>query len=546
MIGPSPSDGTRRPVLLLVACAVVSAVAAGLRAFAVAEPLGIDQGLWASGARAIARGDTLYLDFWDHKPPGIFLTYLAAFSILGWEPASIAWLDLTATLLTAAALFSVGRLLAGVSVGALATALYMALTMPAAMYGYGGFLERSINETFITLGAATGSWFATRALLGIRPVSSLAGLGLFCGAILVFKPNAGVYLVALTGWLAAARRWSRVVSHESTRFRWTDASIIGAAALVVPLLIALWLARHGLLYEGWVATIDYNLGYVALVPEGSSHAIAYLKALWFRLKTEPLWAAGAFGGVFALGVARQTRRLEPLPLLTMIWGGATAVAIYTNGAALFNSYFVPALAPLALLAAWFLVTTFRGPTRLYRVVGVAGIALVVGSVVQRDYIERVVASAALDLSMLRGRVDRAAYLDGFGGYANGRGYSARANDELAWYLRVNSKADDRVFVFGISGAETYFAADRLPGHRFVRVNYFILSSYQDPRYRVEAVVEDLRRDRPTFLIFERLHTRTDLGRMSDSLPERSDIAQLLQAYRLETRIEDYTIYRLAD
>ena len=56
-------------------------------------------------ALAKANQDRLYRDAWDQKPPAIFLSYLAAFTIFGWTPAAIAWLDLIASAATAWLMF---------------------------------------------------------------------------------------------------------------------------------------------------------------------------------------------------------------------------------------------------------------------------------------------------------------------------------------------------------------------------------------------------------------------------------------------------------
>ena len=116
------------------AAALLVAAAFLLRLPAISEPLGIDQGLWASGARALSRGQVLYQDFWDHKPPGIFLTYLAVFNVFGWRASSVAWTDLLAALAVTALLFAVVRRESNTVTGALAAVLYATLTMPAWLY----------------------------------------------------------------------------------------------------------------------------------------------------------------------------------------------------------------------------------------------------------------------------------------------------------------------------------------------------------------------------------------------------------------------------
>ena len=99
-------SGRTTLVTLLVLMTVAAFV---VRVPSIAEPLGTDQGLWASAARALSRGQLLYRDVWDQKPPGIFLLYLSAFDVLGWTPAAVNWLDIVASLLTAIVLFATLR-----------------------------------------------------------------------------------------------------------------------------------------------------------------------------------------------------------------------------------------------------------------------------------------------------------------------------------------------------------------------------------------------------------------------------------------------------
>src|SRR5262245_47486569 len=97
-----------RPLLTM---ALLTAAIAGLaiRLFSVVEPLGIDQSLWASAVRGMSRHQLLYRDVWEQRPPGIYLTYLAGFRILGWTPAAVAWLDILASTATALLIFLLVR-----------------------------------------------------------------------------------------------------------------------------------------------------------------------------------------------------------------------------------------------------------------------------------------------------------------------------------------------------------------------------------------------------------------------------------------------------
>lgn len=171
-------------------------------------------------------------------------------------------------------------------------------------------------------------------------------------------------------------------------------------------------------------------------------------------------------------------------------------------------------------------------------------ALMLTLLVQRNYIARVYEFADADLDVMRGTLNRSTFLDLFGGYGNERGYSARANDELAAYVRAHTSPDDRIFLFGINGAGVYFLADRLTAHRFLRVNFFVPSEFPNPAFTLDAVVADLMVRRPLYLIFEQLHSPSEMGRMVDSLPSSEAVKPLLEQYRLDANIEDFSLYRL--
>jgi hypothetical protein len=534
----APTAPHRTVVLPLL---VVASIALLVRCVAIAEPLGIDQSLWASAARGMSRGQLLYLDVWEQRPPGIYLLYLAGFHVFGWRAATVAWLDVLAAAAITVVLYVLGRSLADRISGSLAAALFAALTIPAGLWSHGGFLERSVCETFIPVAVALAAWCATRFCQ--RPTGLAAfGVGLFSGAAIILKPNAGLYLPALLLWMF-------LYSPASvSRRRMAFAHPVAAAALgtaLIPVLTILWLWAVGVLAEARIAVIDFNRYYVAQGFDVGTYAIDFSKAVWLRIKTNGLWLAGAVGTVFALVHALRARGLPPLASLAICWGGAATVVIIVNGARLYNSYFIQAHVPLALLGAWCLVEAFRGSTAT-RAFGFATVVLMIVASVNGGYVSKVATWARADFDALRPREDQTGYLERFGSYANRRGYSARANAELAAYVREHTSPDERIFLLGINGAGVYFAADRLTAHRFLRVNFFVATDFPDPRFRLEPVLADLSAEPPRYLIFERLHTASDMAREVDSLPAHPAIRDLLAAYNLETQIEDFTLYRLRD
>jgi len=526
----------------LTSALVASAVLALLvRCVSIAEPLGIDQSLWASAVRGMARGQLLYRDVWEQRPPGIYWVYLAGFRSFGWTAATVAWLDILASAVTTGLVYAITRRLSDPLCASLAAACYAVLTMPAWLYRHGGFLERSVSETFIVLCVGMAFWCAVA--FRDRPSQVLAlGAGLFAGAAVVFKPNAGLYLPAVLVWTLLYRRQSAGRT-AGTMVRPIALALAGAC--ILPAVAIVWLWRLELLGDAAVAVIDFNRFYVSQGVTAGGLALGFSKAVWLRMKTDPLWLAGGIGAIAALWDLGKSRRLPPIAAVAVLWGGTAALVILVNGIRLFNSYFIQALAPLSILAAWHLTQAARGSLIRRMIVG-ATVVLMLGLLIQRSYPARVFEFARADFGALRGGVDRPAYLERFGGYGNNRGYSARANAELSDYIRAHTAADDRIFLFGINGAGVYFHADRLTAHRFLRVNFFVTTDFPDPRFRLDAVVADLIVRRPRYVIFERLHSASEMGRAADALEEDPDVVRLLASYRLETRIEDFTLYRLVE
>jgi len=510
-----------------------------LRIPSIVQPLGIDQSLWASAVRGIERGQRLYVDVWEQRPPGIYLSYWAAFKVFGWTPAAVAWLDIICSAITTIAVYALGRTLAGRLTGAASAAIFATMTMPAWMYREGGFIPRSISETFIVMCVGLAAWCGA-AYSRSRSTAAILAFGLFAGAATIYKPNAAIYFPAILAWVV----WQLRTAEPKTS-GWRKPILVAiAGAAVVPVLVLLWLWKIDVLAEAKIAVVDFNRWYVSAGFDPVVYARSFYDFVGFRLKTapEPLWIAGVAGSFGIIWELVRRRRLAPLPALALAWGGAAVLVIVVNGMRLYYTYFVQAFAPLALVGGWWLTTWWK-ESRIQRVIVAAVLAASVIFLVQRNYVPKVWDDFRSNVGELTGRGDHTMFLDRFGDYAGGGGYSARAHEELAAYVRSHTSPDDRIFLFGINGAGIYFLADRLTAHRFLRVNFFVPDDFPDPRFTLSAVAKDLAERRPAYLIFERLHSDSEMGKLADSLPENPQLQSLLADYTLETTIEDFTLYR---
>src|SRR5688572_14044798 len=383
--GPGPASPLDKGLLILAI--VLAAVAFALRAFAAVEPLGIDQGLWASAVRGMSRGQLLYRDVWEQRPPGIYFIYLAAFEVLGWNASTIAWLDLIASMATAGVLYVITRRLIGLTAGAVAAALFAVLTMPAWLYGNGGFLERSVCETFIGLAVGTGAWGAIR-FRATAHLSAAAVVGLCMGAAITLKPNAGLYLPGLLIWMVVYRPAGLP---DGWRAWIRPLGVIAAATLVIPAATLVWLWRLDLLHDAKVAVVDFNRFYVGQGFTVFGQVLAFGDKVGYRIKFDPLWFAGSVAGLLAVFELVRRRKVSPLGGLAMCWGGASAFVIFVNGARLFNAYFIQVLPALVLMITWLFFEWTRGSKgRKSAAAIVAG--LMVAILVQYSYMPRVMSS----------------------------------------------------------------------------------------------------------------------------------------------------------
>src|SRR5262249_58686806 len=134
---------------------------------------------------------------------------------------------------------------------------------------------------------------------------------------------------------------------------------------------------------------------------------------------------------------------------------------------MFQTYFMPVLIPLCLLAAWLFDQAFVARPR-WRIAAGAGVIALGGLMIFRSgSIVRAAVFTRADADQLFGVTDRPAYLQRFQSRST-RAFSAADAERLAEYLRANTQPDERIFVFGMT-ASAYFLSDRLPASRFLFV-----------------------------------------------------------------------------
>src|SRR5437868_5255463 len=98
-----------------------------LRLHTYNEPLERDITTYGVIAHEMLNGKTLYTQMWDHKPPGIHITYAAAELIAGYGRNSIFLMNLAAALATLIAVYLAGSAAGAGQFGSLTAAALWAL-----------------------------------------------------------------------------------------------------------------------------------------------------------------------------------------------------------------------------------------------------------------------------------------------------------------------------------------------------------------------------------------------------------------------------------
>jgi 4-amino-4-deoxy-L-arabinose transferase-like glycosyltransferase len=109
------------------------------------EPLDCDEAAYAYIGHRLLRGDVMYRDLTENKPPLGYLLYALGVAVGGYNELAIRLLPLPAVLLTIAMVWWIGRQLAGPIAACLAAGLYALLSTDPYLFGNGSNMEHFMN-----------------------------------------------------------------------------------------------------------------------------------------------------------------------------------------------------------------------------------------------------------------------------------------------------------------------------------------------------------------------------------------------------------------
>jgi hypothetical protein len=422
------------------------------------EPFERDEGVYATMAQGLLRGEVPYRDLFDHKPPLVFVYYAISFLAFGegvLAPRLLASLFWSATTLL---IYRQGRMLFPETTARIAAVLFSlssGFVLLQATANTEAFMLLPLTASVLALGRGlrdgSGKWFL------------IAGV---CAAIAALtKQVALLNLLTLGGLgLLYGLYWSR------PRSKWPAlAAIFGAVGVFVAALVPF--ALTGALDDFYYATVRYNViygGQVTLFERIENEAIALLL---FTRSGAPL----VVGALLALPTLRKALGSRDALLL-----GSWLLASYagaTAGGYAFPHYYVALLPSLALIAAIGLQRAFEGGHA--RPVGV----LVVG-------VSFAMAAAFNgSIYLLDSPEDRH-----IARYPEGHAERHIQSPEVGAYIASITSPDDKIYETG-RDSQLYFYADRRPATRFF---------YDRPLHleasHIAATIAELRATPPALII----------------------------------------------
>jgi len=414
-------------------------------------PFENDSGDHAYHGRLILRGEPLYGEHHpDHHMPGVFYTYALAFALFGESAAAIKGVLLVWIAATVAMIYRLGRRLANRRVGVLAA---LAAALLFATWELSAFSART--ELFVVLPQVGVALLLAGRKPGGGDYGRFLAIGLLAGLAFLFKANyviapAGLVAVALLWDLWTDRRGRQVIARGAT-------AVLGVAVIVLP--VVLYFAAVGLL-DRFLLVFQIGEKYLTARQHpfftGPEHRVLVPLAVLARSNAVLLLAAVA--GWLFLPLTRRQRSHSENGQLALLVAWFVLAFVETNvSSSYLQHYYVMFIAPVTLLAAWFMDKLAQDVGRKWGRRGeTAVVAGLLALIVLVNFLPNVTFYREFALYAL-GQQSYDQFL--VNGLPDGAGQVALEMEDLAAYIQAHTAPEDTIY-FWSNFMELYFLADR--------------------------------------------------------------------------------------
>ncbi len=467
----------------VVAC-VLGATLAVLRAHTFQCAQGHDEAIFLYGGQAWASGQVPYRDFWDHKPPHIFLfhalpLWLFPFSRTAAVVNEIIWLALAGTVFAV-----VCRRHLSVAASAIAVAFFCLFVSHRVTVRSGGMTEEA-SLLFVAL----SYWMILRPSPQLR--RDVLWAGVFLGMAAEFRQTYGLSLL----FLAATTVW------RARALQWKSKPILGALGLVglgfafPEAFWSAWFAAKGIWRDYFEASYLFNLIYIGAAPETHTGWLDGLRTHWRVLRdTGPMLAAPVLAAALVPWLPRDKRTWCGLLLLAF----ACEFAPVSISGEYYHHYYVQTtistclLLGFAVLAVGGIVAGIFGrrPSEMSRIKAAAGLlpALAV-----------VAAAAWLTAGGVRCHIEENRKIARRNALPTG---DWALEQSLGRAIAGLTAPNERILLLGVQPNACYFAAQRYAGARYFHNAPLFKGKFQGhiSERMKQAMVADLERHRPVLIL----------------------------------------------
>ena len=459
-------------------------------------PIGRDQATYCVIGQGLLRGQLLYRDLWDIKPPGIFYIYMVIVRVFGHVMWSIGLVDIIWLLTISTCIFYFAKRYLG------APAAVVAMASNALWHCSFGYIHAAQSETFITLLV----FIAYFTLMSAQQENWRGNfvVGLVCGAAFWVKYNAAPFFpvliflpyVDLSRFDEHPRRLSLAIPWR-VWLRRTMVIVAGFLIMIVAVLAYFWGVG------AWPALKE---GHFEVLPRYGSMFVPHMRhyprfALSVIRTNLGMWTEVAFGAALVIAWWRRDVRIIA-PVVIMAVAGFASTASQPR----LSSYSFETSYPFfAMLWGYVFLKFYEGLKQIRKLFA------------QRSWRAAQVllwfVVAEVVYYPLPGYVfDIAEDYKGFAAWAHDADgsyqrysfpfYLEKLHDQITIidYLRKNSAPSDGVYVWGTAPLINFLTPRPNPS-RFV-ANHALISPWGPAHWRQDLITE-LAQKPPRFIVVER-------------------------------------------
>ncbi len=336
--------------------APILTAASGLKLWPAAtgasEPLDCDEAAYAYIGHRLLRGDVMYRDLTENKPPLGYWLYALAVRIGGYNELTIRLLPIPAVLMTVALLWWIGGRLGGSLAACLGAGLYAVLSTDPYLFGNGSNMEHFMNLFSVaSLALLILAWSRCRW--------PIVAAGACVGAAALVKQVAMLPAVVYVVALALRRRGdSRDRGEPGWRERGCDVTCLALGLVLVISLAASILVVQGAGAAAYVDIMQYGRALATDTlhePGAPSGLVRWLTGnadpvgqlpwpfgstsylVWWGTGSWPLWLVAVPSIVYLLGAPRSSAARR----LTAAWTLAACLQVILPGLYWQHYYLLP-------------------------------------------------------------------------------------------------------------------------------------------------------------------------------------------------------------